>query len=140
MGAAVASRLASLGHEIMVWNRTPDKARAAVESLQNEIAHFNEPAYFTDQEFGNAKAALTSNELYDREKPSEYAHTVAFWWATTGTDYLNTYDRALAETSRDDIQRYLRTYVLGKPHVGVAVLSKETQQEIRLKPEEVVGQ
>jgi 3-hydroxyisobutyrate dehydrogenase len=28
MGAAVASRLASLGHEVMVWNRNLDKARA----------------------------------------------------------------------------------------------------------------
>jgi len=28
MGAGIAGRLASLGHEMMVWNRTPDKARA----------------------------------------------------------------------------------------------------------------
>ena len=28
MGAAIAARLASLGHEMMVWNRSADKARA----------------------------------------------------------------------------------------------------------------
>ena len=28
MGAGIASRLAGVGHEMMVWNRTPDKARA----------------------------------------------------------------------------------------------------------------
>jgi 3-hydroxyisobutyrate dehydrogenase len=28
MGSAIAQRLASLGHEMMVWNRTPDKARS----------------------------------------------------------------------------------------------------------------
>src|SRR5687768_12728547 len=28
MGAAVAGRLASLGHEVMVWNRNPDKAKS----------------------------------------------------------------------------------------------------------------
>ena len=28
MGAAIATRLASLGHEMMVWNRSADKARA----------------------------------------------------------------------------------------------------------------
>ncbi len=28
MGAAIAARLSSLGHEMMVWNRTPDKAKA----------------------------------------------------------------------------------------------------------------
>src|SRR4051812_28465762 len=28
MGAAIAAHLKDVGHEIMVWNRTPDKARA----------------------------------------------------------------------------------------------------------------
>src|SRR5437763_9415329 len=28
MGAAIAARLTGVGHEVMVWNRTPDKARA----------------------------------------------------------------------------------------------------------------
>jgi 3-hydroxyisobutyrate dehydrogenase len=38
MGAAVASRLASLGHEIMVWNRTPDKARAVAATASLKVA------------------------------------------------------------------------------------------------------
>src|SRR5205085_11473774 len=28
MAAAIAARLAGVGHEVMAWNRTPDKARA----------------------------------------------------------------------------------------------------------------
>jgi len=28
MGAGIASRLASLGHEMIVWNRSADKAKA----------------------------------------------------------------------------------------------------------------
>ena len=38
MGAAVASRLASLGHEIMVWNRTPDKARIVAANAGLKVA------------------------------------------------------------------------------------------------------
>jgi zinc protease len=128
-----------VGPITVVMQTTPDKARAAIAGLQNELSQFNEPGYFSNQELQNAKAALAANELYDREKPSAFAHTVAFWWATTGTDYLNAYDRAVAETSRDDIQTYLRTYILGKPHVGIALLSSETQKAIQLKTEEVVG-
>ncbi len=30
MGSAVAARLAGLGHTLTVWNRTPDKTKAAV--------------------------------------------------------------------------------------------------------------
>ena len=28
MGAAIAARLIEVGHEVTVWNRTPDKARS----------------------------------------------------------------------------------------------------------------
>ena len=41
MGAAIAARLASLGHEMMVWNRTADKARATglpVAATPRELA------------------------------------------------------------------------------------------------------
>jgi 3-hydroxyisobutyrate dehydrogenase len=41
MGSAIAQRLASLGHEMMVWNRTADKARATglpVAATPRELA------------------------------------------------------------------------------------------------------
>ncbi len=46
MGAAIASRLLSLGHEVTVWNRTPQKAQALASA--------------------GAKVALTPAELADR--------------------------------------------------------------------------
>ena len=45
MGSAIAARLASLGHEMMVWNRTPDKARATglpVAATPGELAQRSE--------------------------------------------------------------------------------------------------
>src|SRR2546426_2908527 len=38
MGAGIASRLAGLGHETMVWNRTPDKARELAKSAGLKVA------------------------------------------------------------------------------------------------------
>ncbi len=38
MGSAIAGRLASLGHEMMVWNRTPDKARATGLAVASDPA------------------------------------------------------------------------------------------------------
>lgn len=38
MGAAIAARLASLGHEMMVWNRTADKARELAKSAGLSVA------------------------------------------------------------------------------------------------------
>jgi len=45
MGSAIAQRLASVGHEMMVWNRTPDKARATgfpVAASARELAQRSE--------------------------------------------------------------------------------------------------
>src|SRR6185503_10927140 len=45
MGSAIAQRLASLGHEMMVWNRTADKARATglpVAGSPRELAQRSE--------------------------------------------------------------------------------------------------
>jgi zinc protease len=122
----------------LLFQTTPQKARSALRAIHNELAHFADPGYFTDQELENAKVYLAANELYSREKPSEYVHEIGFWWATTGIDYLNAYVRQVAGMSRADIQRYLRTYVLGKPHVGVALLPQEAQS-LELKPDEVIG-
>jgi zinc protease len=119
---------------------TPDKARAAVRAIYNEIAHFNDKDYFTDEQLESAKALLEADDLYSREKLSEYAHTLSFWWASTGLDYFRGYLQNLRRTTRADISRYVTTYIQGKPHVGLALISEEAQQQIQLKPEELIGQ
>ncbi len=124
----------------VIMQTTSEKARAALHALQEEIADFDAPDYFSNQELQNAKTLLGAEDLYAREKPSEYAHTLSFWWASTGITYFKTYQSALAAVSRADIRRYLQTYLIGKPRVGIALLSHEAQQQARLKVEEVVGQ
>jgi zinc protease len=119
---------------------TPDKARAALKAIYNEVAHFNDKDYFTDEQLESAKALLEADDLYSREKLSEYAHTLSFWWASTGLDYFRGYLQNLRRTTRADINRYITTYIQGKPHIGMALISEEAQQQIQLKPEELIGQ
>ena len=119
---------------------SPDKARAALRAIYTEISHFNDKDYFTDEQLESAKALLEADDLYSREKPSEYAHTLTFWWASTGIEYFRGYLPNLRRTSRADISRYLTTYIQGKPHVGLVLLSGEAQQQVQLKPEELIGQ
>jgi zinc protease len=119
---------------------TPDKARAALKAIYNEVAHFNDKDYFTDEQLESAKALLEADDLYSREKLSEYSHTLSFWWASTGLDYFRGYLQNLRRTTRADINRYITTYIQGKPHIGMALISEEAQQQIQLKPEELIGQ
>jgi zinc protease len=124
----------------IVAQTSPDKARAAIKAIYNEVSHFNDKDYFTDEQLESAKALLEADDLYSREKLSEYAHTLSFWWASTGLEYFRGYLQNLRRTTRADISRYITTYVQGKPHVGLALISEEAQQQVQLKPEELIGQ
>jgi zinc protease len=104
------------------------------------VARFNDKNYFTDEQLESAKALLEADDLYSREKLSEYAHTLSFWWASTGLDYFRGYLTNLRRTTRAEISRYVTTYIQGKPHVGLALISEETQKQIQLTPEELIGQ
>lgn len=124
----------------IIAQTTPDKARQAIKAIYNEVAHFNDKDYFTDEQLESAKALLEADDLYSREKLSEYAHTLSFWWSSTGLDYFRTYLPNLRRTSRADISRYITTYIQDKPHVGLALISPEAQEQVKLTPEELMGQ
>jgi zinc protease len=118
---------------------TPDKAHAALKAIYNEISHFNDKDYFTDEQLESAKALLEADDLYSREKLSDYTHTLSFWWASTGLDYFRGYLPRLRSTSRADISRYITTYIQGKPHVGLALMSPDAQAKIKIQPDELMG-
>jgi zinc protease len=118
---------------------SPDKAKAAVKALYTEIAQFDKPDYYTDEELENAKTLLEADDLYNREKLSDYSHILSFWWSTSGIDYFRGYHKNLRAITRADINRYLRAYILGKPHIGLALISPEQQQSAKLTPEDLIG-
>ncbi len=118
---------------------SPDKAKSALDALYKEIAQFNNPNYFTDEELANAKNLLEASNLFRREKLSEYTHELGFWWSSTGIDYYRGYHKNLRAISRPDIKRYISTYILGKPHVGVALVSTADQQKAKLTEQDLIG-
>ncbi|HEX8288845.1 MAG TPA: pitrilysin family protein [Pyrinomonadaceae bacterium] len=118
---------------------TPDKAKAALDTLYKEMAQFNNPNYYSDEELANAKTLLEAEDLYRREKLSEYTHSLGFWWSSTGMDYYRGYYKNLRATSRDDIKKYISTYILGKPHVGVALISAQSQAAAKLTEQDLIG-
>jgi zinc protease len=124
----------------IIIQTSPDRAHAAVAAVYSEISHFNDTTYYTDEQLESAKALLAADDLYSREKLSEYAHTLSFWWASTGLEYFRGYQGNLQRTSRADISRYVTNYILGKPHVGLALISEDAQRQVQLKPVELVGQ
>jgi len=130
----------NVGPISIIAQTTPDKAHAAIQAIYNEVAHFNDKDYFTDEQLESAKALLEADDLYSREKLSEYAHTLSFWWASTGLEYFRGYLGRLRATSRPDISRYVTTYIQGKPHIGLVLLSDEAQEKVKIQAEELTGE
>jgi len=118
---------------------TPAKANAALKAAYAEVADFSKPGYFTDVELENSKTILEANDLFDREKPSEYAHTLGFWWSSTGIDYFRGYHKNLRAVSREDIDRYVETYIQNKPHVAIALLAPKVKEAAALTDESLIG-
>ena len=108
-------------------------------AVYNEVAHFNDKDYYTDEQLESAKALLEADDLYSREKFDEYAKTLGFWWSSTGIDYFRGYLGNLRRTSRADISRYVTTYIQGKSHVSLALISEQAQQQAKLTPEDLIG-
>ena len=123
----------------LLLQTTPDKVRAAVRTAYDEISHFTDPDYFTNEELESAKTILESEDLFDREKPSEYVHTISFWWASAGIDYFRGYLTRLRATSRADIARYVTMYIQGKPHVGLALMSDEAARASGVTIDDLIG-
>ncbi len=117
----------------------PDKAKKALAAVYAEIADFTRPDYFTDEELESAKTILESNDLFEREKASEYAHTLGFWWSSTGIDYFRGYHSKLRAVTRDDINRYIKTYIHGKNHVGIALVSPDAKKTANLTEQDLIG-
>lgn len=115
----------------------PDKLEDATKALQAEMKKFDDPDYFTDEQIQTAKTLLAVDHVYGREKTSSYAHTVSFWWAVAGLDYYLNYVDNLQKVSREDIKRYVSTYVLGKPYVMGVLISEENQQRIGLTQDKI---
>jgi len=111
---------------------SPEKFDACQKALFEELEKMTDPNYFTDEQLENAKTILAINEQYARERASQFAHTVGFWWAVAGLDYYMNYLDNLKKVSREDIKNYLETYVMNKPYVLGVLVSPEEAEKVEL--------
>ncbi|MBS1807277.1 MAG: insulinase family protein [Acidobacteria bacterium] len=117
---------------------TPDKLKAAIKALNAEIAKLEAPDYITNEQLESAKTLLEAEEIFRREKPSEYAHSVSFWWASSGLDYYANYVENCRKVTKADIQRYVQKYLKGKYRVIGVILSEEEKKRIGLTDQDLL--
>lgn len=117
---------------------TPEKLKEALKAINAEFDKFDSPDYFSNEELESAKTLTDVNEIYGREKPSEYAHTVSFWWASSGLEYYATYIENMNKITREDIRQYVRKYMKNKPRVSAVMISEADQKKIGLTEQDLL--
>lgn len=110
-----------------------DKYSEAKEAIFTEITNFTDPGYMTDEQIEYAKSQLEINEMYAQESPSQFVHSVSFWWAVSGSlDYYLNYLDNLKKITREDLNRYVRTYIQNKPYIMGILLSPQDRKKLSL--------
>jgi zinc protease len=110
---------------------TPEKLEAAGTALQKEIRQFSSPGYFTDDEVVIAKKRQQVLTAFQFESATTLAHPVATLWSVAGLDYYMGYvDNVRAQTPAD-VQRFVQTYLAGKPMTVTVLVSPATRRSMR---------
>jgi zinc protease len=108
------------GPIVIVAIPNPQKIKEVIEKLEEHINQWDSDTYFTDDQLETAKTLLAVGDAQGREKTSEFVHTVTFWWGSATIDYYTSYVENLKKVTREDIKRYVQTYIKGKPKaIGV---------------------
>jgi zinc protease len=113
---------------------SPEKFKAALAALRDEIQKVNDPDYFSAAELNTMKQLRIVGTKRSLERASGFAHQLGFWWAVTGLDYFFGYVDTMANQTPQDLQAYASKYIIGKPHVTGVLLSAQARQSIDLTP------
>jgi zinc protease len=117
---------------------TPERLREAIRAMLAELRASVEPGYISKEELDATKANRTVTTEFGMERSSEFSHTVGFWWSVSGLEYYMKYIDEMATRTAADLQRYARTYIVGKPFVVGVLIPPGDRKRINLTERELV--
>jgi predicted Zn-dependent peptidase len=92
----------------------PGKIKECYQAMMKEIELWDKDDYITDQQLERAKKILYITQVEEREEVERYVHLLSFWWACATTDYYTFYRENMDKVTRNDIKKYVQTYIKGK--------------------------
>ena len=110
---------------------SPRKIEEAYNVLMKNIDQWDSDDYYTDEQLQTAKDLLSVSEAYNMEKPSQFIHTVTYWWCSATIPYYTNYIDNLQKVSREDIKEYVRKYVKGRPYVAGVMLRNGMRKSMK---------
>ena len=103
----------------------PTKLKECYDEVHNQIALWSKPDYYTDEQLADAKSILLRDDSRAKEKPSSLASQFSFQWCSTSINYDTDLISNYQKITRDDIKKYVDTYITGKPMVSGIIIKAE---------------
>ncbi len=111
---------------------TPEKLKAALAALDKEIAQLADPGYITADQLEAAKAERAVSTAFGMDRASDFAHTLGFWWSVADLEYYMGYIDNMARQTLQDLQAYVKKYIIGKPRVTGVLIDPESRKALGL--------
>ncbi|HEV7559262.1 MAG TPA: insulinase family protein, partial [Kofleriaceae bacterium] len=106
----------------------PDKVDACVSAIQGELAKMTSADYVAQDELRRGAHTLEIQNVQARERPSQLAHTLTFWWTSGGIDYWLGYVDNLYKVAPADAGKFISTYVTNQPFIFGVMVSPEMKK------------
>ncbi|MEZ2334048.1 M16 family metallopeptidase [Mucilaginibacter sp. RCC_168] len=107
----------------------PGKLKECYDELLSQVNQWVKSDYFTDEQLNDAKAILLRNSIHRKEKPSTLASQMSYQWCSTSLDYYTDLDNNYQKVTRADIQKYVSTYIAGKPYAAGIIIAPELSKQ-----------
>jgi zinc protease len=107
----------------------PNKLKECYEEVMNQINHFSDPDYISDEQIQTAKEVFYRNEIRGHEKPSGLASQLTTWWASTSLNYFTDYVPNLMKVTRQDLTAFVNKYIKGKPFVAGMIINPDMNKK-----------
>lgn len=111
----------------------PQSVTEAWKVLQDNIAQWADPNYYTDEQLQTAKNQLAIQDAYSKESTSDFIHTVTYWWASANIPYYTNYEKNIMSVTKEDIAQYVKKYIIDQPHVNGLLLNPAMQGMVDTK-------
>jgi zinc protease len=117
---------------------TPDRAKEAIRALNHEIDQLATPGYITQEQLDATKAERAVTTAFGFDRPSDFAHTLGFWWSVAGLEYYMGYVDNMAAQTLADLRGYASKYIVGKRRIVGVLLPPGVRRQAGLTESDVL--
>ena len=103
----------------------PKKLKECYAEIIKQLSMLADNDYFTNEQLEDAKQIMKREKIRQQEKPSSLPSQLTYNWCSTSYEYGTDYFENCQKITREDIQRYVKKYIIGQPYIAGIIINGE---------------